>query len=112
VRAAFLRYLATPAQTAAEASQLAAHILNNVDIPLGVVSSKDGTQTVSDYTQWVMIKDLKNNRVMIANDKNRTNYITLDLNQIFSGTAPISQLIDALPYQPNDVTAKFKATAK
>jgi choloylglycine hydrolase len=112
VRAAFLRYLATPAQTAAEASQLAAHILNNVDIPLGVVSSKDGTQTVSDYTQWVMIKDLKNNRVMIANDKNRTNYITLDLNQIFSGTTPISQLIDALPYQPNDVTAKFKAAAK
>lgn len=112
VRAAFLRYLATPAQTASEASQLAAHILNNVDIPLGVVSSKEGTKTVSDYTQWVMIKDLKNNRVMIANDKNRTNYITLDLNQIFSEKKPVSQLIDALPYQPNDVTAKFKTTAK
>jgi choloylglycine hydrolase len=112
VRAAYLRHLATTPSNASEASQLAVHVLNNVDIPIGVVSSKEGDKTVSDYTQWVMIKDLTNNRVMIANDKNRANYVTLDLKQIFSAKESFSSLIDALPYQPNDATAKFKATAK
>jgi choloylglycine hydrolase len=109
VRAAYLRHLATPPANASEASQLAVHVLNNVDIPVGVVSSTEGGQTTSDYTQWVMIKDLTNNRAMIANAKNRANYITLDLKQIFSAKESFSQLIDALPYQPNDVTAQFKA---
>jgi len=111
VRAAYLRHLATPPANASEASQLAVHVLNNVDIPVGVVSSTEGGQTTSDYTQWVMIKDLTNNRVMIANAKNRANYITLDLKQIFSAKESFAQLIDALPYQPNDATARFK-TAK
>ncbi|MDN4017749.1 linear amide C-N hydrolase [Zwartia panacis] len=110
VRAAYLRHLATTPANASEASQLAVHVLNNVDIPVGVVSSKEGGQTVSDYTQWVMIKDLTNNRVMIANDKNRANYVTLDLNQIFSAKESFSTLIDALPYQPNDATSRFKAS--
>jgi len=109
VRAAYLRHLATPPANASEANQLAVHVLNNVDIPIGVVSSVEGGKTISDYTQWVMIKDLTNNRVMIANDKNRANYVTLDLNQIFSAKESFAQLIDALPYQPNDATAKFKA---
>ena len=107
VRAAYLRHLATTPANAGEASQLAVHVLNNVDIPVGVVSSTEGGQTTSDYTQWVMIKDLTNNRVMIANDKNRANYVTLDLKQIFNAKESFSSLIDALPYQPNDATAKF-----
>lgn len=111
VRAAYLRHLATTPANAGEASQLAVHVLNNVDIPVGVVSSTEGGQTTSDYTQWVMIKDLTNNRVMIANDKNRANYVTLDLKQIFNAKESFSSLIDALPYQPNDATAKF-TTAK
>jgi penicillin V acylase-like amidase (Ntn superfamily) len=109
VRAAYLRHLATPPANASEASQLAVHVLNNVDIPVGVVSSTEGGQTTSDYTQWVMIKDLTNNRAMIANAKNRANYITLDLKEIFSSKQSFAKLIDALPYQPNDVTAQFKA---
>lgn len=109
VRAAYLRHLATTPANVSEANQLAVHVLNNVDIPVGVVSSTEGGQTVSDYTQWVMIKDLTNNKVMIANDKNRANYVTLDLKQIFSAKESFSSLIDALPYQPNDATAKFKA---
>ena len=109
VRAAYLRHLATTPVNASEASQLAVHVLNNVDIPVGVVSSTEAGQTTSDYTQWVMIKDLTNNRVMIANAKNRANYITLDLKQIFSAKESFAQLIDALPYQTNDVTAQFKA---
>jgi len=112
VRAAYLRHLASTPADASQANQLAVHILNNVDIPIGVVQSKEGTQTVSDYTQWVMIKDLTNNKVMIANDKNRANYITLDLNQIFNSKSSFSQLIDKLPYQPNDVTAKLKMQLK
>lgn len=108
VRAAYLRHLATQPANAAEASQLAVHVVNNVDIPIGVVSSTEGGQTVSDYTQWVLIKDLSNNRVMVANAKNRANYLTLDLNQIFSAKESFAQLIDKLPYQPKDATAQFK----
>jgi penicillin V acylase-like amidase (Ntn superfamily) len=112
VRAAYLRHLSTTPADAAQAKQLAVHVLNNVDIPIGVVQSKEGAQTVSDYTQWIMIKDLTNNKVMIANDKNRANYITVDLNQIFNSKGTFSQLIDNLPYQPNDVTAKLKTEIK
>jgi choloylglycine hydrolase len=38
---------------------LAQHILNSVDIPLGVLRTADG-DTHCDYTQWILIKDLTN----------------------------------------------------
>ncbi len=37
---------------------LAFHLLNTVDIPLGVI--KDSSGKNSDYTQWIVVKDLKN----------------------------------------------------
>ena len=42
IRAAYLRQLATPPNNRAESVQLTGHILNNVDIPIGVAASKDG----------------------------------------------------------------------
>ena len=56
IRAAFLRHAVTPPQTGAEAVQAVAHILNTVDIPVGVAQSRAGDQIVSDYTQWAAIK--------------------------------------------------------
>jgi len=98
VRSAFLRHYATQPRTADEAIQLTGHILNNVDIPLGIAQSKEGGQIVSDYTQWVAIKDLTNNRLLISDYAHRTAYLTLDLNQIFAQDKPTSVLITALPY--------------
>ncbi len=98
VRSAFLRHYATQPKTADEAIQLTTHILNNVDIPLGIAESKDGSQVVSDYTQWVAIKDLSNNRLLISDYAHRTSYLSLDLNQVFAQDKPTSVLITALPY--------------
>lgn len=99
VRAAALRHTVTAPKTAAEAVQAVAHILNNVDIPVGVAQSRmpDGT-LVSDYTQWVAVKDLTNNRLMIADYNNRLNYLTIDLDPLFAATKPMAKLIDDLPY--------------
>jgi choloylglycine hydrolase len=98
VRAAFLRHYATKPKNADEAAQLLGHILNTVDIPLGIAQSKMGNEVVSDYTQWITIKDLTGNRLMIADYNHRTSYLTLDLNQIFAQDKPTSVAVSALPY--------------
>lgn len=98
VRATFLRHNVPQPATAAEAAQAIGHVLNNVDIPRGIAQSREGNQLISDYTQWIAIKDLTNNRLMIADYDHRTTYVTLDLNAIFAQTKPTSIKIAALPY--------------
>ncbi len=98
VRSTFLRHNVPQPTTAADAAQVIAHVLNNVDIPIGIAQSRDGNQLVSDYTQWVAIKDLTNNRMMIADYAHRTTWVTLDLNAIFAQTKPTSIKVANLPY--------------
>lgn len=50
----FLRF-AKQAADSAEAINLAEHLLNTVDIPLGEIRGEDKSE---DYTQWIVIKDL------------------------------------------------------
>jgi len=109
IRAAFLRnYIEQPAN-ADEAVQAIGHILNTVDIPLGIAQSKEGDQIVSDYTQWVAIKDLTNNKLMITDYAHRTTYLTLDLDTIFAQDKPTSVLVSDLPYPAAiDATAALK----
>lgn len=99
VRAAFLRHAVPEPKTADEASETVAHILNTVDIPIGVAQSKepDGT-VVSDYTQWVTLKDLTHNRLSIADYDHRLHYLTIDLEPLFAAKQPSSHLITDLPY--------------
>ena len=104
VRAAYLRHFSTKPKSANEAIQLTAHVLNNVDIPLGVSQSMEGKDIIFDTTQWVAIKDLTNNRMLIADYNNRTNYVTLDLNQIFKQSESVSVPISSLPYPKADGT--------
>lgn len=98
VRAAFLRRHATKPRNADEATQLVGHILNTVDIPLGIAQSKAGSVIVSDYTQWIAIKDLTANRLTIADYDHRTTYLTLDLDRIFAQDKPTAVAISALPF--------------
>jgi penicillin V acylase-like amidase (Ntn superfamily) len=107
IRAAYLRQLSTQPSSRAEGVQLIGHILNNVDIPIGVAASKDGNKVVSDFTQWVAIKDLSNQQWHVSNYMNRTNYLTIDLKKIFDAGKPGSWLIDQLPYQTIDITNKL-----
>ena len=99
LRATALRNTVTPPKTATEATQAVAHILNNVDIPIGVAQSRspDGT-LVSDYTQWNVVKDLSNNVLKIADYNNRLNYLTIDLNAVFADGKPMAKLVNDLPY--------------
>jgi choloylglycine hydrolase len=105
IRAAFLRHNTTQPANAYEAVQAIGHILNTVDIPLGIAQSKDGDQVFSDYTQWVTIKDLTNNRLMISDYAHRTTFLTLDLNAIFAQDKPASVLVEELHYPTATVDA-------
>ncbi len=58
VKTYFLLATALPVKNAAESLVLAQHIINNVDIPLGLSRDKMDNSTVYDYTQWVVFKDL------------------------------------------------------
>jgi choloylglycine hydrolase len=107
VRAAYLKQFTYQPSNNAEAIQATGHILNNVDIPVGVARSTDGKQVFSDYTQWVNIKDLKNNRMKIANYANRTNFIEINLNEVFKSGKSKTWQVDKLPYPKNDLTAEF-----
>ncbi|MDG2272728.1 MAG: choloylglycine hydrolase family protein [Halioglobus sp.] len=105
IRAAYLSHFATQPDGPSDATQLMGHLLNNVDIPVGVAKSTEGEQTVSDYTQWVAIKDLTHNQLKIADYAHRTNYIQIDLNRIFQSNKAMTWLIKDLPYPANDVTS-------
>ena len=102
-----MRHFATVPESRAENVQLVTHILNNVDIPIGVSSSKSGDQIVSDYTQWVAIKDLTNQQWHFTNYQNRTNYLTIDLKKIFDSGKAGAWLVNALPYPKVDVTSQL-----
>jgi choloylglycine hydrolase len=61
VRTAMIVHSADKAKNAAEAVNLAEHILNAVDIPRGVIKTKGPVnKDLVDYTQWIVIKDLTN----------------------------------------------------
>lgn len=99
VRAAFLRHAVPEPKTGDEAGEAVAHILNTVDIPIGVAQTKepDGS-LVSDYTQWIAIKDLTHNRLTIADYAHRLHYLTIDLAPIFAATKPGGRLVQDLPF--------------
>jgi penicillin V acylase-like amidase (Ntn superfamily) len=98
VRAAFLRQHVTRPADAEQAIQAAGHVLNTVDLPRGIAQSRQGDQLVSDYTQWVAIKDLTHNRMRIADYDHRLTFVTLDLDALFALDAPTSVPVAGLPY--------------
>ena len=53
---------------------------------------------MTDYTQWVAIKDLSRNRLMIADYAHRTTFVTFELDEVFAQTKPTSVLVSDLPY--------------
>lgn len=112
VRAAFLRENVERPADAAAAAQAVAHILNTVDVPMGVVQSAEGSEVATEYTQWVALKDLTNDRLMIADYAHRTTYLTLDLREIFAQTEPAAILVTDLLYPDGvDATAALRPGA-
>lgn len=105
VKASFLVYYSDKAKNAADAVSLTTHILDTVDIPKGVVSSKspDG-QIHSDYTQWVSIKDLSNNKLYFSDYDHRNNYVTIDLNTLDAQSKAFVLPLDQIKYPSNEIT--------
>jgi choloylglycine hydrolase len=93
IRTLFLMNSANQAKDARAARNLALHILNDIDIPKGVVRSKGVLRTSDDYTQWGVVKDLTH----LLFDYRRYEDLDLrriDLNKIDFGTiksGPISE---------------------
>jgi choloylglycine hydrolase len=58
VKTATLLQVAVPTTDANNALNMAQHIINNVDIPLGVAREPQSGHYISDITQWVVFKDL------------------------------------------------------
>lgn len=103
VKVAFLNHYATKAKNATDAVNLTDHILNTVDIPFGVVASKQNGKVTTDYTQWIAIKDLQNNQLYFADYANRSNLVIIDMNKLASNkevVLPINKIV----YPRNDIT--------
>lgn len=59
IRTTMMKTYADSVETLDEATTLAFHILNTVDIPKGINRYRNSVgETESDYTQWVVVKDL------------------------------------------------------
>lgn len=58
VRLAYLKKISRKGKNGSETINLAEHLFNAVDIPYGAVRSEQ--EKATDYTQWVVIKDLSN----------------------------------------------------
>ncbi len=81
VRIAFLKFFASPAKSEKENVNLAWHLLNTVDIPYGVIRADNGQ--VGDYTQWSIVKDLKNKMLYYRTYDNLVGGF-VDLNEMIS----------------------------
>lgn len=60
VRMTAFKEFAKKPKDAAAGTSLAFHLLNTVDIPFGVVGATEKDSVQFDYTQWAVVKDLKN----------------------------------------------------
>lgn len=72
VRMAFFINFADPADTAAGGVNLAEHILNTVDIPLGNIKEDQSGHVLEGHTEWVVIKDLTNKVLYFRTYENLT----------------------------------------
>ena len=76
VKIAILKNFVKKPKSVEESKNLAFHLLNTVDIPYGVVRSKDGKEF--DHTQWIVVKDLVNKKLSYRTYKD-LNIHTIDL---------------------------------
>ena len=105
VKTTFLANYTNQAVNAQDAVNEVGHILNDVDIPKGVVASTANGKQISDYTQWVAIKDLNNQKLYFSDYDHRLNFIAISLPQLVKGNKYINFSISKLTYPENDITS-------
>ncbi len=99
VRMFYFKYFAECPVTNLQGVNLAFHLLNTVDIPYGDVEERINSNQNTDFTQWVVVKDLTNQILYIRTYDNQNIYrISLQEAKSRSGpcglSIPINQPLD------------------
>jgi len=81
VKISVLAAVAMPAVDKISVVNLAEHIINNVDIPFGLAREPGSGNYTSEYTQWVVFKDLTNKIFYYRNYENLS-LKSVDMNKI------------------------------
>jgi choloylglycine hydrolase len=89
VRTTAMLAFAKQTNNAKEGVNLALHVLNAVDIPLGDIRSRFDSFEHSDYTQWIVVKDLTNSVLYFRSyDNLNLHYIDLKKLHFEEGNKP------------------------
>jgi len=110
VRAAFLVDWALQGKDIDEGISVAFHILNQFDIPLGVVKGEQNGAIVYDTTQWTCASDLTGSRYFYHTYNDRSVKM-VDLNKLDLNAADIKVIQDKdvqKPGQVKDISAELK----
>lgn len=100
VRAAFYRATAPQRATGFDTVQQCFHLLNNFDIPIGIVHTQGDIPDIPSATQWTSAIDLTNRRVYYKTAYNNS-IRCIDLKAIdFTKVRYQSQLMDKVQDQP------------
>lgn len=107
VKTSFMLKNVYTAQTASDLLNLAEHIINNVDLPSGLVRSTENGKTATDTTQWVVFKDVTH-KAFSYRTYNDLTIRTVFMDKIdFSEKAPrLKMPLSMTPYTIN-LTDKF-----
>jgi choloylglycine hydrolase len=113
VKMSFLVGSSTSANNIEENLNLAQHIINNVDIPIGVVRGIKGEKNdIPDRTQWAVFKDLKNLKLYYKS-YNDTTIHEIDMQQLdFSKNSPVLKMPITSSQYLIKSTLNLKATDK
>jgi choloylglycine hydrolase len=107
VKTAIMLQTVFPAADGTSAINLAEHIINNVDIPLGFVREAKTGDATNEYTQWVVFKDLTH-RVFYYRTYNNMRLRAVSLAKVdFSEHAPLLKMPIDTPPQVQNVTDQF-----
>jgi choloylglycine hydrolase len=112
IKTATLIHVAIPANNSETALNLAEHIINNVDIPLGLVREPSNGSSTNETTQWVVFKDLTH-KIVYYRTYGDMSLRAISFDKInFSENAPRLKMPMARTAQIQDVTGQFLKTAQ
>jgi len=107
-KTAFLTTAAIPVDNKVGLLNLAEHIINNADIPIGIARSSDNGKETSDYTQWVVFKDLTNKVIYYRTYEDLTLRM-VDLSKVdFSEKAALTKIPLLTQQYTIDMTTRFQ----
>jgi len=107
IKVAVMQQTVFPVTNAMDALNLAEHIINNVDIPLGFVREAKTGNATNEYTQWVVFKDLTHKNIYFRTYHNSALRTVSLANLNFLENAPKLKMPIETPPVIQDVTNQF-----